>query len=82
MVSFHHTDDTYGERAANDKECDIPSHCRFLRYLRAGSDPLPRAADVEHEIPMSSKPLSSRPSRCRQSVSCRLMSAQRKPLWV
>jgi hypothetical protein len=40
------------------------------------------AAGVLHEIPMSSKPLSSRPSKCRQPVSCRLMSFQRKPLWV
>jgi hypothetical protein len=30
---------------------------------------------------MSSKHLSSIPSKCRQSASCRLISLQRKPLW-
>ena len=39
MVSFHHARDAYGERAANDKECEIPSHCRSLPYLHAGSGP-------------------------------------------
>jgi hypothetical protein len=37
---------------------------------------------VLREIPMSCRHLSSRPSNCRQAVSCRLISLQRKPLWV
>jgi hypothetical protein len=89
-VGFCHSHGAKAERAANDKECEIPGHYLSLSFLHAGSDsrysPLREmkreVADVPHEIPMSSKPLSSRPSKCRQPVSCRLMSVQRNPLWV
>src|ERR1700731_2549059 len=89
-VGFCHCHGPKAERAANDKECEIPGHHGSLSFLHAGSDsrysPLREmkcgVADVPHEIPMSSRPLSSRPSKCRQPMSCRLMSVQRNPLWV
>jgi hypothetical protein len=44
-VSFHHTHDTNGERAANNKECQIPSHrssllntARVRRHSEHGCD--------------------------------------------